>query len=140
VFLWKIYRKKLQNSCQLAAPKNLRRNFFCFTGNICLFEISCIYRKHDFSLFLLMVGLSPGSIIKILRSCHLFIGWRLLRLLFKRIKGINVLTLKELSLSLGCWNILVVQGDIKISNSNGHESHWIDKHPYSLSYSSKLFF
>jgi hypothetical protein len=32
----KFAEKKLQNSCQLAAPNNLCRIFFC-----CLFEISC---------------------------------------------------------------------------------------------------
>ena len=30
VFLWEIYRKKWQNSCQLAPPKNLCRIFFLF--------------------------------------------------------------------------------------------------------------
>jgi hypothetical protein len=49
--LWKIQRKKLLKSCQLAAPKILCRKFFCFTGKICLYKI--------FYLFLLMVGLSP---------------------------------------------------------------------------------
>jgi hypothetical protein len=33
-------QKKLKNSCQLAAPKNLCRIFFCLTGKICLLEIS----------------------------------------------------------------------------------------------------
>jgi hypothetical protein len=37
VFLTKIYSKKLQKSCQLAAPKNLCRKLFCFTGKICLY-------------------------------------------------------------------------------------------------------
>jgi hypothetical protein len=48
VFLWKIYRKKLQNSCQLAVPKNLCRFFFCVRGKICLFEISLYIQKTGF--------------------------------------------------------------------------------------------
>jgi hypothetical protein len=46
--------KNCRKPCKLAAPNYLCRNFFCFTGKICLYLISCAYRKQDFSLFLLM--------------------------------------------------------------------------------------
>jgi hypothetical protein len=50
LLLSKIYRKKLQKSCQQSAPKNLCRKYFCFTGKICLYEISCVHRKQDIFL------------------------------------------------------------------------------------------
>jgi hypothetical protein len=44
----KFTEKKLQNSCQLSAPKNLCRIFFCFTGKNWLFEISLHIQKTGF--------------------------------------------------------------------------------------------
>jgi hypothetical protein len=56
-----LQKKKLQNSCQLAAPKNLCRFFSVLQEKFVCFKFPCKYRKHDFSMFLLMVGLSPGT-------------------------------------------------------------------------------
>jgi hypothetical protein len=51
--IFRFYRKNLQKSCQLAVPKNMSR------------KISCVlYRKQDFSWFLLIVGLSPACSTK----------------------------------------------------------------------------
>jgi hypothetical protein len=36
--------------------------FFSFTGKISKFKIFCLYRKQNFSLVLMMVGLSQGRI------------------------------------------------------------------------------
>jgi hypothetical protein len=47
-------------SCQQAAPKNLSRNFFCFIEKTCRVRNFHVYRKQDFSLFLLIVGLIPA--------------------------------------------------------------------------------
>jgi hypothetical protein len=58
--LTKFHIKKMQKPCQVAGPKNVRRKCFCFTGEICLDEISLVHRKQDFSLFWLMVEFSPS--------------------------------------------------------------------------------
>jgi hypothetical protein len=48
------------NYKNLASQKMCGENISIFTRKTSLNEFSCVYGKQDFSLFLLMVGLSPG--------------------------------------------------------------------------------
>jgi hypothetical protein len=73
IFTLCLQKKNYRNIASLQHRKNICRKCFCFTSKICLCEISCVHRKQDFSLFLLMVGLSSGlnrfCILKFLYPC-----------------------------------------------------------------------
>jgi hypothetical protein len=57
MFIQKIYSKKIRKILPASSTKKYVQKIFCFTGNICLYEIACVYRKQAFSFFLLSVGL-----------------------------------------------------------------------------------
>jgi hypothetical protein len=59
-------QKKITEFLPARSTKKSAQNFFSVLQEkfVC-FKFPCIYRKQDFSLFLRMVGLSPGII------CHL---------------------------------------------------------------------
>ena len=50
-----------QESVQLAAPKNIARNFSGLTRKICWFKIFWFPRKNFSAEFFLFIGLSPGQ-------------------------------------------------------------------------------
>jgi hypothetical protein len=62
-------QKKITEFLPASSTKNLCQNFSILQEKIVCFKFPCIYRKQDFSLFLLMVGLNPGLNLQQFENC-----------------------------------------------------------------------